>query len=211
MSKVRERILKAATDLRAGLKSAQVQTICESAGVSRTSFYREFRNADDVVATLAIQHWTQSMASVVQTALALPPQERWIEFMYMLAMRSNKQPTIINNENIIHVISLMYRDDGAHLDEIIEVMRPLIEKGQQEGTVRTDIGVAQIADWLLRQSWAQTSVPFVGGDVEQQYRQYVKLFILPALSTTNQEPVKQVISEIDKLAQALERIEARLS
>lgn len=219
MTALRERILKAAKQQfrHAGGRGLRVHDICESAGVSRTSFYREFRNTDDVVAALAVRRWSQALGEALAHAkMRDSAAERWSSFIFDMARRTAAEPEqFAAGDGMIHVIGLMYRDDGAHLREIIDVIRPCIEASQREGTIRTDVSIEDIADWLLRQIWSLASVPFPSQpgaeDADAQLHRHIQHFILPGLLRPQHDAVlpQQVLAEIDKLGQALRRIEER--
>jgi hypothetical protein len=164
------------------------------------------------VATLAVRRWKQTLAEVIDAVMALPtPVERWSRFIFDMARRSAEEPGLfIGGDSLIPIIELMYHDNGALLQEIVEVMRPCIESSQRAGMVRTDAGVAEIADWLLRQIWSLSSVPFPGGDADGQMWRHIECFVLPGLLKTTGAS-GQVLAEVQKLSQALQRIEKQIT
>lgn len=215
MSTVKERILEAARRhfREVGTRNARVQVICEAAGVSRTSFYREFANVDEVAASLTVQRWARSLSEALDGVAGLPVADAWREFIAGMTLRSGTATGWGSaDDQLIHILGVLYRGDNAYLQDMVEVVRPFIEQGQQDGFLRTDVSVSRLADWLFRQIWAMTSVPFAGADPQAELRRYIDAFVLPPLFKAGTESggVQSVLSLLAQMDERLVRMEQRL-
>lgn len=216
MSKARNRILRVAKNYLedGGTLAIQIQDICKQAEVSRTTFYREFQNANEVVATLAINRWRHSLQRmVVKYRLMEPSVEQWKLFLLEFSQQSQGESSYLERgDGMIKVIEVLYRKDSHYLQQLTEILEPCIQQAQREGLIRGYLEPVFIVDWLMRQIWGVSSVPFPGPKEEQSLSTYLKDFVYPTLFTTSskQGESEEIISKIDRLAQTLDRIERRI-
>ena len=217
MATVRERILHVAQIAieNGQFDGTQVQMLCEQAKVSRTSFYREFRNVDDVIATLAISRWRRSLEKMIgKFQESQPDQEGWRLFFLEWASKSQGESEQLSaGGGVIQIVRLMYQGDGRYLTEITDVLNPVFEQGQSAGIIRTDVRPEYLSDWLLRQIWSLTSIPFPVCHTQQQLEQYFDSFIFPTLmSPTSVDNEGQILllSKVSAMEQAIARIEQTL-
>lgn len=204
---LRERILQVTAELvqQQPVKSLRVQDICAAAGISRTSFYREFSNIDDVIGTHAIQRWRRTMTTVITGLPTATTLERWRQLLgVMTRLAASKADGLIRDDSVLYIIGLMYKDDGTHLKELIAVLRPMIEQARAEGVFRNDLSVEDIADWVLRQSWVLASVPLPGSNPDADLQRYIDL----ALAAV-QKPAAandQLLTEIRQLGTKIDAL-----
>lgn len=217
MATVRDRILASAAHCfqTRGAKQTRVQDICEQAAASRTSFYREFRNVDDVLANIAMQRWSDMLAHTVSKVEKISDaQQRWSNLIDHLAAVLREQPELKDqSDTLMHTISLMYTNDNHHLCEMGEIIRPLIERDQRNGVLRSDLSLLHIVDWLFRQAWALSSVPLPDKQPEALRSYYIDQFILPGLlqqqdnleKDVSQKKVLQRLDVLEKTIKALSK------
>ena len=209
MSKARELILEAGRlqIARNGIKGVQVVSLCEQAKVPRTTFYREFSNSQEVVVTVIKDYWATSVANIADEVISLPSEVRWSQFFIRLLTKVAKQPSFLNDENILPIVRLINRHYIAQAHEIGRGMHFLIVEGQKDGTVRNDVSVDEIAHWVLRQSWSLSSLPLIGEETEEDLEHYIDRFFLPALRGMQTIPVHQVLIKLDSIDERLKKLE----
>lgn len=209
MRNIRQKILDAAEIYlkNHSLEGAQINELCQLAGVSRTSFYREFKNLDDLFSCLISTLWTATLSEIIETSSTIAsPQERLFHFSKQIALVAQSREYLPwNEQSISQAIQLLYSKDGQGLSAFTNVIAPFITGCQQDGGLRTDIRTEEISDWLLRQIWVLMSLPptsiFNGDPLDR----YIQIFIVDAMraidaSTSGGSDVNQKLDQIlDKL------------
>ena len=221
VTNVRNKILDSAQKCfrELGIRQTSVLDIVAAAGIGRSTFYRQFRDLDDILVTLAAQTFIARLPAfaVVLTRADLPPRERWRDFL--AAIVENGQVTDADNplrgEDInLHVTRLYY---GAYPDkheQTIGAMVPLIEAGKEANELRTDVASTRIAEWILRQTWALSSLPMSLRWERSELNDYIETFVLPSLlhrdTTVGGDSATQRLSdEVDRLARLVTRLETQ--
>jgi len=216
MTSVRDRILRVARNSMAGghTLNTQVQEICRQARVSRTSFYREFRNLNDVVAALAILRWRRVLERLVASHQQGEASRAGFRafVLDLLANSQGESAYLDGGEGMHQVLEAMYSDTASYLDPLTGVLIPFVKSWQQQGVVRSDVPAACLTDYLMRQIWSLTSVPFPVQGVDQDLTTYLDCFVLPVVFAPvgQDRSDSQVLNKLDTLAQTLQRIEHRL-
>lgn len=209
MRNIRQKILDAAEIYLKdhSLEGAQINELCQLAGVSRTSFYREFKNLDDLFSCLISTLWTATLSEIIGASSTIAsPQERLFHFSKQIALVAQSREYLPwNEQSISQAIQLLYSKDGQGLSAFTNVIAPFITGCQQDGGLRTDIRTEEISDWLLRQIWVLMSLPptsiFNGDPLDR----YIQIFIVDAMrpidaSTSGGGDVNQKLDQIlDKL------------
>lgn len=231
MSKAKEKILAAAQQcfLRNGVKGTSVQDIADTAQIARSSFYRHFRYIDDILVALAIGLWTQSLKHLAATiSRGGNPVEKWRDFIVGMVnvTSANAGSDPLQAEDIIlHVVRLFYRDREHALAKITDALAPIIDAAKTQRELRNDVESMRIAEWLLRQAWALSSLPMTSEWDRPELERYIETFVLPGLLHPDllahgaartevklpQVEIKQLQSDIHKLSTVIERLEQRLN
>ncbi|QQD17311.1 TetR/AcrR family transcriptional regulator [Spongiibacter nanhainus] len=206
MSNIREKILKAAnTSLEErDLAELQINELCQLANVSRTSFYREFKNLDDLGAALATQIGKDILREAAQAADTLTdPRERLFQFIRRVATDSQSHRFLRWEKSL--ATKLIQRENGLGLAVFFDVLGPVITRCQQDGALRGDLRTEEIADWLLRQWWLLSNLPLRNSAGREALDRYIQVFIVDALrpadaSGSGSEDVHNKLDQIlDKL------------
>jgi len=189
MSNIRQKILDAAEVYLKdhSLDGAQISELCQLAGVSRTSFYREFKNLDDLFSCLISSLWTATLSGIIETSSKIAaPQERLFHFTKQVALVAQSREYLPwSEQSISQAIQLLYSEDGQGLSAFTQVIAPFITGCQQDGGLRTDIRTEEISDWLLRQMWVLMSIPLTSIFDGDPLDRYIQIFIVDALRPTN--------------------------
>lgn len=222
MSNVEQRILKAAEQCFAtcGSVATQVQHIVEAAGIARSTFYRYFRDVDDVLLKIVIRLWVSHLQEVLQQTSAFSnPAQRWRSLIVAMARSGSELPlgnALYAEDSFLHVVRLVYRNPHSAQTHLIALMVPTIEKAQASQELRTDVGAQQIAEWLLRQAWALSSAPPVEGWQTTELDSYIDTFLLPGLlHPTRHESnpsvaIERLSRELQRLTGVIEKIDSRI-
>ncbi|NKI17528.1 TetR/AcrR family transcriptional regulator [Spongiibacter sp. KMU-166] len=185
MSSIRQKILDTATDyLREHtLAEAQINELCQLAEVSRTSFYREFKNLDDLFTCVVTQLWTERLRAIIsESEQATCPRKRLFHFAKQLASTAQSRDYLPRDEaSIGQAIHLLYREDSRAPAAFTDITQPFIATCQRDGGVRQDIPAEEVADWILRQMWVLVSIPLTPKPDAGALGRYLQLFIVDAL------------------------------
>ena len=130
MSNIRQKILDAAEVYLKdhSLDGAQISELCQLAGVSRTSFYREFKNLDDLFSCLISSLWTATLSGIIETSSKIAaPQERLFHFTKQVALVAQSREYLPwSEQSISQAIQLLYSEDGQGLSAFTQVIAPFI-------------------------------------------------------------------------------------
>lgn len=208
MSKARDRIVAAARQciFAKGVAATSVQDISEMAQVARSSFYRHFRDIDDVLVALAIGIWTEQLVTLtgeVQTIATV--RQRWTHYLARMVTTGSQlqtQDSLFSEDHFVRLVRLFYRGPKRPIDDLVAVMTPLLETAQASGELRTDVSVEELAIWLLRQSWALCSAPPFGGWQAGGLTRYIETFVLPSLLNPQLQPAPVARQSADLLTAA---------
>ena len=201
-------IAAAARIRRVGIKATRIQDICDDAGVARTSFYREFRNIDDVTSVVTIM---ESQKFIADTLTSLKDAEYtldyWREFMRLITSFTISPIDDVSNQQRLDIIDVAYRNGAILLNRLLGSLRPHIEASQRAGTLRGDLEADVIGEWMLRQAYALNAIPFIGPDAAEQRLARIDQFIMPALSAPRTSRDAELHNDIREILQGTKRLE----
>lgn len=209
MTSIRQKILDAAKSYLKdhSLAGAQINELCQRAEVSRTSFYREFKNLDDLFSAVITSLWTKILSDIIDAASNITsPEERLFYFAKQVALTAQSRDFIpYDEQSIRQAIQLLYREDTRGLSAFSDAIGPFITGCQQDGGLRSDIRTEEISDWLLRQMWLLMTIPLTSVYKDAPLDRYIQIFIVDALrpmttSASNSDDVHKKLDHIlDKL------------
>jgi AcrR family transcriptional regulator len=180
-----------------GVAGTSVQDISELAQVARSSFYRHFRDLDDVLVALAIGIWTEQLVTLTGEVQAIAgTRARWTHYVVRMVNSGaalQAQDNLFSEDHFVRLVRLFYRGPQRPIDALVAVMTPLLDSGQTSGELRTDVSAAELAVWLLRQSWALCSAPPFGGWQAEELARYIETFVLPSLLRPSPDQVPDLL------------------
>ena len=189
------------------LADAQINALCQSAGVSRTSFYREFKNLDDMFSCLVASMWVNILKDIIADVEAIEaPEQRLFEFSKQVAsIAQSRRYLPWDEKNITHAVKLMHKEDGKGLAAILGVVSPFMLRCQQQGGLRQDLHSDEIADWILRQMWTLMSIPLPPSVANEPLDRYIQIFIVDALrpNTTTAAKADDINTKLDQILDKL--------
>jgi TetR/AcrR family transcriptional regulator, fatty acid metabolism regulator protein len=148
----RRRILDAAIRVfaRKGYFGSRVSDVAKAAGIADGTIYLYFRNKDDVLVCLFDEVMSEHVAVARQELRAIegaPAQLRAIAEHHLKLLGSNRELAVVFQVELRQSTKFMERFTATWLKDYFEVIGRVIEAGQREGTIRSDLrrGVASHA------------------------------------------------------------------
>ena len=196
-----------------GLSNLTVNSIADSAGISRSTFYRTFPNVEAAVIQVILDA-SRGVMLEGREALdqELPFEEKLAAFMVYVIVHvpQNKWiSTLLKPTNKSFSANYILRGDSAALNVIAEVFAPLLEEGRIKGELRNDLGNDGISEWMLRNIWSLMTEPARGLNNPEAIQIYISTYVLPSILRTD-KTIAVAKNELDDILRSLGRIESKL-
>jgi AcrR family transcriptional regulator len=164
----RRRLLDAAESLfrERGL-DVGVGEIAERAGVGRATLFRNFPSKEHLIAAIVVERMNEAIASGRELLDAADPDDALFQFLDKIVGRQQMDRAL--SEAVADTF-LANPDIGAAYTELIDVLNELVERAQDAGAVRPDVGALDII--LLVKGVSQAASAFEGLDSEIAERQF---------------------------------------
>ena len=181
----REEILKAAESCFEyfGFRKTTVEDIAKSAGISRTTVYRFFKDRDALLSALVDKH----NADLVSATLRHIEQYSRFEdilvegVLFQLEWGSKDLfMRLLVSPEYIDIANPMIIGSDAAMDRAKPLWEPLIAAGQERGEVRADLDVSDGCRWIVLVSVIAFSRKDLLPDDTEGLRSWVREFVLPA-------------------------------
>ncbi|HEY5611884.1 MAG TPA: TetR/AcrR family transcriptional regulator [Thermoanaerobaculia bacterium] len=137
----RERILRAAADVfaRAGYFNAKVSEVAKEAGVADGTIYLYFENKEHLLVTIFREHARKHL-DLLRDELSgvADSQERLRRSIrsYLTAMGRDRAIAIVFQVELRHSLKFMSQLSQQEVREYLEILRTVVEHGQQRGVFR---------------------------------------------------------------------------
>ena len=140
----RRRILEAAVHVfaRKGYFAARVSDIARKAGVADGTIYLYFRNKEDVLVRLFDQVMSEHVEEARAAVRALPSAaERLLAIAerHLTVLGENRDLAAIFQVELRQSTRFMERFTASWLHDYFELLDEVIEEGQRDGTLRSDV------------------------------------------------------------------------
>ena len=173
-----------------GTENTTVSAIIERAGLGRTTFYRYFKDADDVL--------NQAVRRDFEAVIADFEDQRY-EHMDLEAQLIDDIAWFIRQLRRRPALKLLFANNNAHLYERIDdsmaacqtaalaCSRPLFERAKRLGRVREGVTLDKFVEWCMFvvMSLQTVNYPFVSNEL--RLREMLKDFVMPSLIMTGPE------------------------
>jgi AcrR family transcriptional regulator len=149
---VRGRLIRAADDEIAdrGSTAIQMEVIAKRAGVSRATAFRQLGSMSEVLVQVALLRARKHVAAVHTLMLERAGTFAKIEAALIYTARElPKDPSI---SALIARHSASVRDPQVHA-VAMGVMVPVLQEGQRNGEIRTDVSLDDLVDYLVEQTY----------------------------------------------------------
>ncbi|WP_375486779.1 TetR/AcrR family transcriptional regulator [uncultured Mycobacterium sp.] len=174
---VKSRLIRAADALIAehGINAVQMDAVAKRAGVSRATAFRQLGSVSEVlmqVALLRAQRHIDAVHQLMQTKTGA-----FAKIEAALIYTARELPVDAAIEVLISRHSASVHDPRVH-QAAVGVMGPVLQDGQRNGEIRTDITLDELVDFLVEQTYlAAEELDRTESAVRRRFRH----FVAPAL------------------------------
>jgi len=167
-----------------GAENTKVSAIIRRARVSRTTFYRYFKDADDVLNQAVLRDFDALMADFeVQRYEHASLEEQIVEDITWFVRQLRRRPALklLFANNSRQLYERIDESLAACFPAALACSRPTFERAQRTGRLREGITLDRYVEWctFIVMSLQTVNFPFVGNDF--RLREMVKDFVAPSL------------------------------
>jgi AcrR family transcriptional regulator len=195
---VKARLIRAAADEieERGTSALQMEAIAKRAGVSRATAFRRLGSISEVVIQVAMMRAERHIAAVHELMAAKTGVFAKVEAALIYTAR--ELPTDPSIAALIAGHSASVHDLRVH-QAAVGVMGPVLEEGQRDGEVRTDLGLDEMVDFLVEQTYLAAEEVDRSEDAP---RKRFRHFVAPALEARG-VPGGELISRTREVENAI--------
>ena len=186
-----------------GVENTTISAIIERSGLGRTTFYRYFKDADDVLNQAVLQDFGDLMADFAahrhqHADLAAQIVEDMIWFIRQLRRRPALRLLYVHNSPQLY--------DRVHValaacgKAALACTKPTFERAQRQGRLRKGITLERYVEWCTFVTMSLQTVHFPLVEDEFRLRAMLRDFLVPSLIVTESA---QQTSVAPKVAAAL--------
>lgn len=140
----RERILRAAVDVFAehGYFNAKVAQIAKAAGVADGTIYLYFDGKEDLLITIFREHTRNYLRSLEQHLANINRAEERLRIAvrhHLETLGRDRALAVVSQVELRHSLKFMSLFSQAEVAEYLNVIRSVVEHGQQQGTFRRNV------------------------------------------------------------------------
>lgn len=173
----RARLIRAADAMIAerGINAVQMEAVAKQAGVSRATAFRQLGSVSEVlmqVALLRAQRHIDAVHLLMQTKTGA-----FAKIEAAMIYNTRELPADPAIAVLISQHSASVHDPRVH-HAAVGVMTPVLEEGQRNGEIRTDIPLDELVDFLVEQTYLAAEE---SDRSESEVRRRFRHFIAPAL------------------------------
>lgn len=146
----RERILRAAIDLFAasGYFNAKVSDIAKAAGVADGTIYLYFDGKEDLLITIFREHTRSYLQSLNRdlSTISRPDERMRVAIRHHLeTLGRDRALAIVSQVELRHSLKFMSLLSQQEVADYLNILRKIVEHGQNEGTFRRNLHPALVA------------------------------------------------------------------
>src|SRR5919206_2196696 len=140
----RERILRAAIDVfaKSGYFNAKVAEIAKAAGVADGTIYLYFDGKEDVLVTIFrehTRHYLQSLERDLASARRADERMRIAIRHHLETLGHDRSLAVVSQVELRHSLKFMSLFSQQEVADYLNVIRKIVEHGQQQGTFRRNV------------------------------------------------------------------------
>ena len=173
-----------------GVEDTRVSTIIERSGVGRTTFYRHFKDADDVLNQAVLHDFNTLMADFeAQRYEHADLAEQIVEDMIWFVRQLRTRPVLrlLCSDNSPE----LYQRMGIALDACRKAAsvcaRPTFERAERSGRLREGVTLESYVEWCIFITASLQTVNFAVPASDLQLRRMLTEFLVPSLIVADQE------------------------
>jgi len=177
---VRDRLIRAADAeiSEHGIESIQMESVALRAGLSRATAFRQLGNVAEMLVQVALLRARRNVAAV--EALMATKTGVFAKLEAALLYTTRELPTDPSISALMAQRSASVHHPAVHR-VAVEAMGPVLQAGQHTGEVRADLGIDELIDFLVEQTYiAAEELDRSDAAVRRRFRH----FIVPALAAS---------------------------
>jgi TetR/AcrR family transcriptional regulator len=188
---VQHRILDGAEEClrRFGAADTTMEDVAEAAGISRATLYRYFNGRDGVLLGVAGRDMERYLSRLGTHLDSLTdPHEALLEFCTRVIRSARRDDTLALLFGQNSDPGRGARPPGAFdmlFARSVAFLCPYLEDWQRVGAIRSDLDPRDAAEWTLRAVASLIMIPGVTPRQGAELEAYLRLFLLPALITSD--------------------------
>jgi len=184
----RERLIDAAGAcfLRYGVMKTTVDDVATIAHVSRATVYRYFGGREDLILGVLLREGERFLSSLGRRMEAsVTVQDAIIDgvVLTLAAIRRDENLALLFAPEAAGLTTSVAGASDALFDLTAQFLRPHLERGMADGTLRPGLDLDEAAEWTLR---TILTLVMVGGPrqrTEAELRRFLHTYLAPALIT----------------------------
>jgi AcrR family transcriptional regulator len=177
---VKDRLIRAADAEIAsrGINAVQMEVVAKIAGVSRATAFRQLGSVSEMLVQVALLRARRHVAAV-ETLMATKTGV-FAKLEAALVYTARELPLDPSISALIAQHSESVHDPRVH-QVAVDAMGPVLDEGQRSGEVRTDIGIDEMVDFLVEQTYLAAEEI---GRSDDETRRRFRHFIIPGLAAS---------------------------
>jgi TetR/AcrR family transcriptional regulator, fatty acid metabolism regulator protein len=150
----RERILRAAVDVFAehGYFNAKVAQIAKAAGVADGTIYLYFDGKEDLLITIFREHTRNYLRTLEQALANINRAEERLRVAvkhHLETLGRDRSLAVVSQVELRHSLKFMSLFSQQEVADYLNVIRKIVEHGQQEGTFRRNVHPQLVAKFVF--------------------------------------------------------------
>lgn len=191
---------------RRGFAQTTVEDVLTQAGVSRSTFYRQFSGLEAIIARIAVVEGQALLERSLKVACVHPNfADRLTAMLVQAVKQSSDSPWVkrlTNAEGSLQVTRAVLESEPGALKDVGRAFYPVLELGLHQGELRSDLRFEEITEWLLRNLWSFQATQGRSFWPDHVLSRYVREFVLAGILVT---PARDELSDIRASLQRLEK------
>jgi AcrR family transcriptional regulator len=209
---VRSRLIRAGDELIAerGIDAVQMEAVAKRAGVSRATAFRQLGSVSEVLVQVALHRAQRHIDAVHQ--LMQTKTGAFAKIEAALVYTARELPTDAAITVLISRHSASVHDPRVH-QAALGVMGPVLEEGQRNDEIRTDVPLDELVDYLVEQTYlAAEELDRSEAAAKRRFR----FFVAPVLEARSgnqgeyRSRAKEVEQALSVTMEAIENLRAQL-
>ena len=177
---VKDRLIRAAdAEITAcGVNAVQMDVVAKTAGVSRATAFRQLGSVSEMLVQVALLRARRHVTAV--DALMATKTGVFAKLEAALVYTAQELPSDPSISALIARHAASVHDPRVH-QVAVDVMSPVLDEGQRSGQIRTDIGISEMVDFLVEQTYlAAEEIDRSDKEVRRRFRH----FVIPGLAAS---------------------------
>lgn len=202
---VKDRLIRAADAEIAsrGINAVQMEVVAKIAGVSRATAFRQLGSVSEMLVQVALLRARRHVTAV--EGMMATKTGVFAKLEAALVYTARELPLDPSISALIAQHSASVHDPRVH-QVAVDAMGPVLDEGQRNGEVRTDVGIDEMVDFLVEQTYlAAEEIRRSDDETRRRFRH----FIIPGLAApggSGGENVSRTMEVEDAVGVAIEAL-----